>query len=557
VRVLEPKMAGAWNLHQATRRCELDHFVCFSSFSAVCGAPRQGSYNAGNAFLDALAHYRQRRGLPALSIDWGAVAGAGFVERHGKTAEYLDRVGVKPFPLDEALDILGRLLLVDPGQIVVARVDWPSLARLMPVVASCNTYASLTGDRRADELSGSLVARLCAAEPGARSGLVEDFIVTEVAEVVGGMEAKIDRTAPLTSLGIDSLMTVELVNRMESLAGVRLPMAALFSGPSVRELARVVLRLLAPALDRPDSGAPADPTAEAAVAAPEIGHVVPIRTAGDRSPLVVFHPVGGGIGAYAALARQLPADLPLYGIESRLMRGAATEFADIDTMVRAYVAAVADVAPPPSRLFGFSLGGYVAARVAEALEASGSVVELVGVVEWDARPRLTVEAKTEALLRLSMATYRFLERQIGTALALTDSGLRRELGPLVERVIREGHERSDVFLRWAVDRGLIVGDTMHTWARQYLSCFGQHCALLAPDLPLPRLRAPLAVWRAHEGFGSGLASWQHAGVGIEHVTGGDHFAYLRPPGVLELAKQLDALLRQAPGVASPGARGVR
>jgi acyl transferase domain-containing protein/NADPH:quinone reductase-like Zn-dependent oxidoreductase/thioesterase domain-containing protein/acyl carrier protein len=557
-RVMEPKMAGAWNLHLATRDRELDHFVCFSSFSAVCGAPRQSSYNAGNAFLDALAHYRRSAGLPALTVDWGAIAGAGFVERNAKTAEYLSRVGVKPFQITEALEIFGRVLLLDPVQIVAARVDWRALAGLIPLVDSCNTYASVACDRHAADEGRSLSARLIAAGVEIRIRLVEEFIVAQVGEVVGLPDTKVDRTAPLTSLGLDSLMTVELVNRMESVAGIRMPMATLFSGPSIAQLAQTVLKLL---VTTPGSAAGATDPAPAPVAADDAstalrdpGHVVAIRTAGDRSPLIIFHPVGGSVAVYAGLARQLPADLPLYGIESRLMRGAERELGDVDAMVSAYVVAVRDVAPPPYRLFGFSLGGYLAARVAEALERDAVAVDLVGVVEWDVRPQLTPRAQADALLRLSMASYRYLEREIGAVRSLTDSRLRQELGSLMDEIVREGPQGSDLVLRWSVDRGLIVGATMHSWAQQYLACFGQHLAMLAPGLPLPRFHAPLAIWRASDGFGSPLDSWQHAGAAaIEHVADGDHFAFLRPPGVFVLAKQLDEILCWTPRAARTGA----
>src|SRR5262249_52991126 len=91
--VQAPKMLGAWNLHTATLELPLEHFVCFSSYSAVIGVPKQGNYNAGNAFLDALTLYRRARGLPALTINWGPILGAGFVERNRKTADFLDKVG--------------------------------------------------------------------------------------------------------------------------------------------------------------------------------------------------------------------------------------------------------------------------------------------------------------------------------------------------------------------------------------------------------------------------------------------------------------------------------
>jgi NADPH:quinone reductase-like Zn-dependent oxidoreductase/thioesterase domain-containing protein/acyl carrier protein len=549
LRVLEPKMLGAFNLHLATSSCPLEHFVCFSSFSAVAGAPRQSAYNAGNAFLDTLAHHRQAMGLPALTIDWGGISGAGFIERNQKTAEYLEKLGYRPLPIEEALDILGRLLVRDAAQVVAARTEWHALSALSTLVGSSPTYAAVARARN-PEGRGSVSARLRAARSDERGRLVEDFIVDQVAAVFGIADGTLDREVPLTALGLDSLMTVELINRVEREVGLRIPMGTLLSGPNVAELATAVLRLLAPTLeavgdDGPEAAANVDTRAAAPAAA--AGHVVPLRTSGRGPALIAFHPVGGGVGIYATLARHLPDGVAVYGVESRLMRGAEREFGDLDAMVEAYVGAVREATGPPYRLFGFSLGGYLAARVAETLEGDGEPVDLVGVVEWDARPRLTLRARRDALLRVSMAAYRFLADDMGAVRPLSQTRLRTDLEPLVDRVVAGGSPRADLFHKWAVDNDLLVSDALRHWARRYLTGFGQHCAMLARARPRPGFRAPLVVWRARGGFGSALESWRHAAA-VEHVIDGDHFAFFRPPGVLTLAAQLGELLGPRAGV---------
>jgi NAD(P)-dependent dehydrogenase (short-subunit alcohol dehydrogenase family) len=79
--VLAPKACGAWLLDRLTAGENLDCFVLFSSAASIVGSPMQGSYAAANAFLDGLARNRQARGLPGLSLCWGALAGTGYVSR--------------------------------------------------------------------------------------------------------------------------------------------------------------------------------------------------------------------------------------------------------------------------------------------------------------------------------------------------------------------------------------------------------------------------------------------------------------------------------------------
>jgi amino acid adenylation domain-containing protein len=75
-------------------------------------------------------------------------------------------------------------------------------------------------------------------------GLVEDLIAIQVGAVLGTDAARIDKDTPLTNLGLDSLMAIELVNRIEDKLGMAMPMGSVLNGPNIRDLSIPVLEKL-------------------------------------------------------------------------------------------------------------------------------------------------------------------------------------------------------------------------------------------------------------------------------------------------------------------------
>ena len=57
--VLAPKVAGLVNLDQASKDCNLDFLILFSSVAGAFGNPGQADYATANAFMDAYAKYRE------------------------------------------------------------------------------------------------------------------------------------------------------------------------------------------------------------------------------------------------------------------------------------------------------------------------------------------------------------------------------------------------------------------------------------------------------------------------------------------------------------------
>lgn len=128
---LEPKVAGAWNLHRALqgRDQELDFFLMTSSISGSLGAATESNYCAANCFLDSFARYRRRLGLPASSVGLGLISEVGYVHENPDVERLLLRKGIQPIGERELLQIIDLALsLSHPGSDSDSDMDSPSSA---------------------------------------------------------------------------------------------------------------------------------------------------------------------------------------------------------------------------------------------------------------------------------------------------------------------------------------------------------------------------------------------------------------------------------------------
>lgn len=253
---LDPKARGAWLLHKATRGDPLEHFIVYSSIAAIAGSPRQANYAAGNTFLEGLVRYRRLLGLPGLAVQWGALSGSGYVERNEKTLAFLEKTGNEALPVDEALALLAQLLDREVDTLVVARTDWATMARYSPTIGRLPLYRELPGIGDRDRSPRLSLSHLLAASPDRQLALVEDFLAAQIAAVFGTEADSLDRETPVTGMGLDSLMAIELLNRIEAALGIPFPMGAILSGPSVRDLAPPVLRQILERMPAEERGSP-------------------------------------------------------------------------------------------------------------------------------------------------------------------------------------------------------------------------------------------------------------------------------------------------------------
>ena len=237
---LAPKVLGAWNLHQATLDRDLDAFVLYSSVASTLGSPGQGNYMAGNAFLDALAHHRRGLGLPALSINWGAFTGVGGAAAQVNRGDRLAARGLEGMTPGEGERWLGELLGLDTTQVTVAKLDARQWVEFHPQVAGSRWLSELAraGSTAQAGASAGLRGSLSAAGPGERPALVAAFVRRQAALVLRLEPERVDVHAPLKSLGVDSLMGLELRNRLEAGLELTLPATLIWNHPNVAALTR-------------------------------------------------------------------------------------------------------------------------------------------------------------------------------------------------------------------------------------------------------------------------------------------------------------------------------
>jgi NADPH:quinone reductase-like Zn-dependent oxidoreductase/acyl carrier protein len=237
-----PKINGAWNLHKATLDCPLDFFVMFSSVASVLGTAGQGNYAAGNAFMDALAASRRTQGLPALSINWGPWSEVGLAAAQANRGERLASRGLNSLSPEDGMRIFEQVIQSDSPQLIAMAFDAVQWAQTYPAAAQASLLAELIsqpddGAATTTSSNDDLRTLLLAAEPGkTRRNLLETHVRQQVAQVLGLAVNRIDVHKPLRNMGIDSLMTLELRNRLESGTGLKLPATLIFNYPTVTAL---------------------------------------------------------------------------------------------------------------------------------------------------------------------------------------------------------------------------------------------------------------------------------------------------------------------------------
>jgi polyketide synthase 12/myxalamid-type polyketide synthase MxaB len=259
-RVFAPKVAGAWNLHLASAPLPLDFFVLYSSVASVLGSAGQANYAAGNAFIDTLAQLRQTQGLPATSIGWGRWGGGGMAAslKDGDQRRLSDAGFIEMDP-DAAFATLASAIVSGRAHVAIMAVDW---VRYAAYRGQALPFLSLL-DRTPPAATAApqvpaLLAALRDAAPERHKSVVLQHVRRDVLAVLGlGGNKRLDDEQGLRDAGLDSLMALELKNRLQASTGQPLPSTLAFDYPTTAALAAFVSDVIGAAESDGPAGAAA------------------------------------------------------------------------------------------------------------------------------------------------------------------------------------------------------------------------------------------------------------------------------------------------------------
>ena len=274
-RVAAGKLQGAWQLHRLSLEHPVDAFVLFSSIAALLGSPGQGAYAAANGGLDALARWRRRQGLPALSVAWGPWAGAGMAEQGSRrSGRSLEGFGVEALAAAEALRTLAGTFPAAglsgrdgeattlPAVVAVAALRPAALRRSMlgcpqarflesldPAEASGSAERAAAGsdpqEPRATAASPASVAEpeapqrrlLLARPPAERPDALLLYLRATLARLLERDPADLDADSQLLEIGADSLMVMDAITQIQKDLGLMIYPREIYAHPRLASLA--------------------------------------------------------------------------------------------------------------------------------------------------------------------------------------------------------------------------------------------------------------------------------------------------------------------------------
>ncbi|GAA4115542.1 hypothetical protein GCM10022393_15690 [Aquimarina addita] len=244
-KVLKPKVDGTMNLHTLSKKLDLDVFVMFSSLSSLIGHLGQANYVIANTMLDSFAYLRQNLGLPATTVNLGILGQSGVISRDQSLKEMVMDSGIKSFTNEEVLIALEEIIRTKPTQIGFFNVDWDVFEKSFKSSKS-SLFEELIkenvgfNNQLNDDQSANWNSLMGMASIKQKDFVLE-ILTEELSLILKMPKGNIPSDKGINFLGVDSILSVQLIRAINAKLAIELSPMEFTSGPNLKQLTRIVL----------------------------------------------------------------------------------------------------------------------------------------------------------------------------------------------------------------------------------------------------------------------------------------------------------------------------
>ncbi|KAI6472412.1 putative Hybrid PKS-NRPS biosynthetic cluster [Pyricularia oryzae] len=263
-KVTRPKVQGSLYLEEIFHDTALDFFVFFSSIASVVGNPGQSAYAAANMFMSGLATQRRKRGLNASAVAIGAIFGNGYVTRELTLAqqEYLKKVGNRWLSEQDFHTLFAEavyagqshrgknhefatgLMTIQDGDEVGQRVTWFKNPMFQHSVMTGGNQGQAAETGKSHRRVQTKVLLQDAVSSEDVREIIYDAFALKLQEALQVEKGRPVGNLTADTLGIDSLVAVDIRSWFIKELQVEVPVLKILSGATVDDIIAQAQKLL-------------------------------------------------------------------------------------------------------------------------------------------------------------------------------------------------------------------------------------------------------------------------------------------------------------------------
>ena len=233
--VANPKVVGAWNLHEALVSNELSHFISFSSGAAVLGSTAQSNYNAANFYLDQLMLWRASKGLAATTINWGNIGGVGLAAAQENRGDRLAEIGMNAIQPNEFDAFFTTIVASGEHQLIPVKIDFEKWATAHPSVKKDITFENVLQSNDDSESSFDSPTSPWGESMAVASRKLRDMLKKHMNSITKIPTARIKEDDTFKGMGVDSMMALQLKNKIQADTDLNIAVSTIWTHSTIKK----------------------------------------------------------------------------------------------------------------------------------------------------------------------------------------------------------------------------------------------------------------------------------------------------------------------------------